>query len=93
MYFETIAKPDEKLHKIGFLAQELKQVLPEVVEDEMWVKTKDGSFKKEPSERKGVYYHEILPVVISTIKTHQTNLEDIKQQNHRIEELLKKLNN
>ena len=88
---KTIAKPEEKIKKIGFLAQELKEVLPEVVEDQVWVKSDNGTFIKTNAPRKGVYYHEILPVVISAIKTHQKDLNAVKKQTKKIEELLKKI--
>ncbi len=66
--------------KIGFSAQELQKVIPEVV-----IKDKDN-----PNSSLGVMYSDIIPVLVNAIKQQQTQIEQLKKQN---EEILKRLNN
>jgi hypothetical protein len=92
-YGKTEAKPSEKLNKIGFLAQQIKTILPEVVEDDVWVLQKDGTYLKEKSDTVGLYYHEVVPVVIQSIKEHQNDLNQIQLQLKKMNELITKIEN
>lgn len=66
--------------KIGFSAQELQKVIPEVV-------VKD---KEHPNTSLGVMYSDIIPVLVNAIKQQQTQIEQLKKQNN---EILKRLSN
>ncbi len=73
--------------KIGFSAQELQKVIPEVVVQD----------KNHPDASLGVMYSDIIPVLVNAIKEQQsiinkqqTQIEQLKKQN---EEILKRLNN
>lgn len=65
--------------KIGFIAQELQEVLPETVQDKEWV-IKKGTLTQENAEHLGVSYSEILPVVVKSIQEHQSTLKSLEQE-------------
>lgn len=89
-YGATIVPEKDKRKKIGFIAQELKQVLPEVVQSEEW-ELVNGNLQKNPMKRLGVNYAEILPVVIKTTQEQQEIISSIKKQQNEIKTLLKEL--
>jgi len=68
--FDWIANPEEG-RKLGLIAQELQTVLPEVVRDWDWKEAEDGMPNeriKVPAERLGVYYSDIIPVLVNGIQ-------------------------
>jgi hypothetical protein len=71
--FDWISKPEEG-RKLGLIAQELQTVLPEVVRDWDWQYDEDGSDApvKVPAERLGVFYSDIIPVLINGIQELDT---------------------
>lgn len=73
--------------KIGFLAQELQQVLPEVVQEYFWERAEDGTYKKTKKEF-AVSYAEVLPVIVKSIQEHQALLDELKAQEEIIRKLL-----
>lgn len=85
--------------KLGLLAQDLKNVLPEVVRDwEYKIDEKTGLKVKVPSERMGVMYSDIIPVLIRGMQEQQRIIESLKKEsdlqqlkNARLEERLLKL--
>jgi hypothetical protein len=67
--------------KLGIIAQEIKKVLPEVVRDyEYAVDEETGRKTKIPSERLGVMYSDIIPVLINAMQEQQQQIEQLKQQ-------------
>jgi|GEM_PF-1088381 len=56
--------------KLGLIAQELKEVLPEVVRDWDWQYDEDGNTAplKIEAARLGVYYSDIIPVLVNGIQ-------------------------
>ncbi len=58
----------DKDNKIGFLAQELRQVVPEVVVGD------------ESKENLAVNYIELIPVLVNAIKEQQQQINDLKKQ-------------
>lgn len=72
--------------KVGLIAQELKKVLPEVVRDyEFKTDEVSGQKVKVATERMGVMYADIIPVLIRGMQEQQKMIEDQKKQ---IEELV-----
>jgi len=67
--FDWISKPEEG-RKLGLIAQELQTVLPEVVRDWDWQYDEDGGSEpiKVPAERLGVFYSDIIPVLVNGIQ-------------------------
>ncbi len=97
---KTIVPDNEKEVKIGFLAQDLQQVIGEVVTSHSWKpiseEQKDVYVKKE-NERLGVNYSEIIPVAVKAIQEQQeqiealkTSVEELKKQNELLMKLLSK---
>jgi hypothetical protein len=67
--YNWISKPEEG-RKLGLIAQDLQTVLPEVVRDWDWQYDEDGGNApiKVPAERLGVFYSDIIPVLVNGIK-------------------------
>jgi hypothetical protein len=61
-------KSNEKVNKIGLLAQEIEEVFPELVKE---AKDKDGTLS--------VNYQGLIPVLINAIKEQQEELKDIRK--------------
>lgn len=81
-------KDDGSGTKLGLIAQELQQVIPEVVRDWDWEEDEQGNRKKVTSPILGVYYSDLIPVLI---KATQEQQEVIVNQNSEIELLKNKL--
>ncbi|MGB1268754.1 MAG: tail fiber domain-containing protein [Flavobacteriaceae bacterium] len=93
IYGKTVLTNEQKRTKIGFLAQDLQKVLPEIVEDTHWVKATSGkdAYVKKQADRLGVRYAEIIPVVVKATQEHQALINEVKAQQQQIESLLKEL--
>ncbi|MCK7590252.1 tail fiber domain-containing protein [Subsaxibacter sp. CAU 1640] len=86
---------------LGFMAQDLKKILPEVVVDKEW-KSLDEKGSKDwvSTERLGVNYSEIIPVLVKGIQEQQEiifsqskEIEELKNINASILKRLEKLEN
>ena len=74
--YNTAKYPELRLSdgpQIGFIAQELEQVYPELV------KTKEDGFK-------AVNYAQLVPVLVEAIKEQQLMIEELKQQVNELRE-------
>jgi hypothetical protein len=92
-YGKNILEDKDKRKKIGFIAQELKEVLPETVQSLEWVPKSEkepNTYIKKEVDTLGVCYSEILPVVIKSTQEHQQTLDDIKKQQENLIALIKK---
>ncbi len=76
--FQWKDRPEEG-DKLGLIAQELQQVLPETVVDETWKVNEDGTREKVPAERLGVYYSDLIPVLIRAIQEQQQRIEALER--------------
>lgn len=84
--------------KLGFSAQQLLDVLPEVVETHSWYpKDEEGNFERKQNENLGVRYAEITPVIVKAIQEQQEQIEslkvtveELKKQNEMLLKLLEK---
>lgn len=86
----TLSNQDKEL-KLGLIAQEVQQVLPEVVQTHNWRALSEenpNNYTKVPMERLGMSYHEIVPVLI---KAMQEQTEIIEKQNSEIDELRREM--
>jgi hypothetical protein len=71
--------------KLGLIAQDLQKVLPEVVKDHEYRKVDSTNrLERVPSERLGVMYADIIPVLIKGMQEQQ---QMIDEQNKKIETL------
>lgn len=86
----TVVPEKDKLHKIGFIAQELQKVLPETVQNYEW-KEINTTYQKVKMPRLGVNYAEIIPVVVKTIQEQESKLSKIEAQQLEIQKILNEL--
>lgn len=89
-------KIDNNSTHLGFVAQEVKKVLPEVIVDSDWVEGKEGQGKIwEKSERLGMKYSEIIPVLVKAFQEQQEIIENqktqLESQNEIITNLLQRM--
>ena len=67
--------------KLGLVAQDLLQVIPEVVKTHTWEYTDENDRSKKKLvelERMGVYYSDLIPVLIKAIQEQQGTIEGLK---------------
>ncbi|MFK7922779.1 MAG: tail fiber domain-containing protein, partial [Bacteroidia bacterium] len=82
--FSWIDQP-ERGNKLGLIAQDVQPVLEEVVLDKDWVQNEEnGEIEEIEAERMGVYYSDIIPVLIKAVQEQQ---ELIKTQSEQLEAL------
>jgi hypothetical protein len=75
--------------KLGLIAQDLLELVPEVVKSNVWEKDEDtGKLIKKELDRLGVYYSDLIPVLIKAIQEQQ---EIIGNQNVKLEGLTSEL--
>ncbi|MBL8012176.1 MAG: tail fiber domain-containing protein [Flavobacteriales bacterium] len=70
--------------KLGLIAQDLQGVLPETVVDKSWRVNDDGTREEVPAERLGVYYSDLIPVLIKAIQEQQQHIDRLEE---RLQEL------
>jgi len=70
----------EKGDKLGLVAQDLQNVLPETVVSRTWRENEDGSGTHVDAERLGVYYSDIIPVLVHAIQEQQGLIEELRQE-------------
>lgn len=85
----------EKETKLGFIAQQIQPILPEVIETHQWKEYEEnpGVLVKEEMPRLGISYSEIIPVTIKAIQDQQQQIEALKKQKEALEKIVKTLEN
>ncbi|MCX7549255.1 tail fiber domain-containing protein, partial [Xanthomarina sp. F2636L] len=83
--------------KLGLIAQDLQEIIPEVVKSHIWEKDEvSGKLTKKELERLGVYYSDLVPVLIKAIQEQQEIIdgqkEENRSQNKTIASLVQRLN-
>lgn len=93
-YGNVKLKGDQRTRNIGFLAHNLSEVLPQSVATTEWVK-KEGKtiYEKQNVAHLGVYYQQLIPVIVGSIKEDQTLISQIKEDQKEMERLLNLLKN
>lgn len=76
-----------KQKKVGFIAQELQEVIPEIVHNYTWKRTNSGNYYKQ-THNLGVSYTELLPVIVKSIQEHQILVKEIEDIQSEIKKLL-----
>lgn len=67
--------------KLGLIAQDLQKVIPEVVLDHEWIQDEETqNWEKQEAERLGVFYSDLIPVLIKAIQEQQDQIEDLKKE-------------
>lgn len=69
---------------IGFIAQDLNKVIPEVVHTYQWEKDDNGTPVKIPMKKLGVSYSDLIPVLINSIQEQQKVLNAIEKEQQEI---------
>ncbi len=74
---------DDKLSngkpKLGLIAQEVKEIISEVVQDkEVLQEEGSNSVRTIDAERMSIYYSDLIPVLIKAIQEQQTTIEELK---------------
>ncbi len=97
--YKGVTKIPENLKetRIGFSAQNLQAVIPEVVKTHSWKPVDEkNNFQYIKNSRLGVYYDDIIPIVVKAIQEQQEEIEDLKkivqdliEQNKRLSKLSK----
>lgn len=85
--------------KLGLIAQDVIEILPEVVKTHDWQQDEEeGTGYVFELERMGIYYSDIIPVLINgikqqeqTIRDQQDVIEDLDQRLKHLEEIVQKL--
>ena len=68
-------------YKLGLIAQEILPVINEVVKTHNYVQSDDsGAIEKVELENLGVYYSDLIPVLINAIQEQQAQIEELKNQ-------------
>ena len=83
----TGKKKEIKKHDIGFIAQEVKEILPEIISE-------IPNFDDENNNYLGVDYSKITPVLVEAVKEQQEEIKSLKQMNNDLlkrTEILEKL--
>lgn len=86
--------PDaEKEYKLGFIAQEVQKIIPEVIVSHQWKEYEEnpGELVKEETERLGIRYSDLIPVAIKAIQEQQEMIGALEKQNNKLQEIVKNL--
>jgi len=76
---------DQGREHIGLMAQELQQVIPQAVVDHEWAENPEtGLMEWVQTDRMGVNYAEIIPVLVRAIQEQQQMIEQLQEENGRI---------
>ena len=80
--YEWKEDPNNYGTKIGFIAQDLLETVPEVVVTKARVVDREtGAVSFEESERMGVFYDDLIPVLTKAIQEQQSQIEEVKEEN------------
>lgn len=80
----------ERRKQLGLIAQELLEIVPEVVTTHQWTRKSEkehDTFILKENERLGVNYAELIPVLVKATQDQQKLIEDLKMENERLEAL------
>ncbi|MEL7534087.1 MAG: tail fiber domain-containing protein [Bacteroidota bacterium] len=71
----------EQGRKIGLIAQDVQNILPELVVDTEWIVDEESGAKSpQATSLLGIYYTDLLPVLVKAIQEQQTLIEDQQSQ-------------
>lgn len=90
---DFIVPQNERETKIGFIAQQIQPILPEVIETTEWKEYEEnpGVLIQKEMRRLGVSYSEIIPVTIKAIQEQQEQIEILKKQKEDLVKLISDL--
>jgi len=72
--------------KLGLIAQEVKEIINEVVQDREWIQDEGSNTRRAvQAERMGIYYSDLIPVLIKAIQEQQGTIESLKARIETLE--------
>ncbi len=77
--YDWVNDSNEK-KKLGLIAQDLKEVIDEVVVDGQEGHVREDGSVDAASDRLGVYYSDLIPVLIKGMQEQQAQIEDLKSE-------------
>ena len=78
---KTVIPENSIKKKIGFSAQQLHSIIPEVVQTHSWTTSdEEGNYRRIKNDKLGVYYSDIIPVTVKAIQEQQEQIEDLKSE-------------
>ena len=67
--------------KLGLIAQDVQKVIGEVVKDTEWVVDEEtGALREVEAHRMGIYYSDLVPVLIQAIQDQQGQIDQLKAE-------------
>jgi hypothetical protein len=87
---------DEKETHLGFSAQQILKVMPEIVKTHSWRlldESTPNSYTRVKHEKLGVRYTEIIPVTVKAIQEQQKMIELLNSEVSELKEIIHKLIN
>jgi len=92
-YGNTRVPDSQAPEMLGFSAQQLLEVIPEVVETHTWQAVdENGSFQRKENTTLGVRYAEIIPVIVKAIQEQQTEINRLKNELNTYRQQFRNLN-
>lgn len=85
--------PDtEKEVQLGFIAQDILEIIPEIVQTTYWKEFEEnpGTLEKVDMPLLGLSYSELIPVLVKAIQEQQEQIEVLETQQKKLKELSKK---
>ncbi|MBK8600835.1 MAG: tail fiber domain-containing protein [Flavobacterium sp.] len=86
---------DNSNKHLGFIAQDLQEVIPEVVVDSEWIEVEGQGKVWKKTPLLGVNYAEVIPVLVRSIQEQQSIIEsqkkEIEQQKKLLESVMQRL--
>lgn len=89
---DFVIPEEEQQTKLGFSAQELLEVIPEMVQTTHWREYEEnpGKLQKEEMDRYAVSYSELIPVLVKAIQEQEEQIVALEAQQKRLKKLSKK---
>lgn len=91
-----IIPSSEKETKLGFIAQEVLEIIPEAIVTKDWFidgEHPEKGLQEIEAERLGISYSEIIPVTINAIQEQQIKINKLKEINKKLKNIIDKHNN
>lgn len=76
----TMVKKPYEGNQIGFIAQDMLEVIPEVVKTTDWREDENGSMAEVKLDVWGIEYGKLVPVLVNAIQQQQTQIEELKAE-------------
>ncbi len=77
----------EQGDKLGLIAQEVQSLLPETVKATEWQRSEEtGELSEVEADRLGIYYSDLIPVLIKAVQEQQAEIESLKERLSAVEQ-------